>query len=108
LINRNQSDAFINGFNSWRVALEKKRGFKQHETSAVHMTATVAYHEFKQREKSGLSVIHVADKGRDVQIRKNRNRLIKISSAILLCGRQMIPLRGHEEHAESVSNYFTL
>ena len=52
------------------------------------------------REKSQSTVINLVDKGRMEQIRKNRERLIKIPSTIFLCGRQMIPLRGHEEHAE--------
>jgi hypothetical protein len=102
LINRNQSDAFINGYNQWKYALENKRGLKQHETSAAHLTATAAYHEFLLREKTGSTVLNVADRGRNEQIRKNRDRLIKIASTILLCGRQMISLRGHEEHRESV------
>ncbi len=102
MLNRNQSDAFINEYSQWKYALEKKRGLKQHETSAAHLTATAAYHDFLLREKTGSTVVNVIDRGRNEQIRKNRNRLIKISSTILLCGRQMIPLRGHEEHRELV------
>ena len=85
-----------------KLRLRKKRGLKQHETSTVHLTATAAYHEFLLREKSGSSVVNLVDRGRNEQIRKNRSRLMKISSTILLCGRQMIPIRGHEEHTESV------
>ncbi|CAF4092977.1 unnamed protein product [Rotaria sordida] len=68
---------------------------------AAHLTAVSNYNEFVIREKSKLTVINVADHGRVEQIRRNRERLIKIASAILLCERQMIPLRGHLEHAES-------
>ncbi|CAF4290953.1 unnamed protein product, partial [Rotaria sordida] len=101
MINRNQSDAFLKGFNNWKIVLEKKKGLKLHETSVAHLTAVSNYNEFAIREKSKLTVINVADHGRIEQIRRNRERLIKIASAILLCGRQMIPLRGHLEHAES-------
>jgi len=102
LINRNQSDSFIKGFRNWKYALENKRGFKQHEISAVHITAKAAYQEFVFREKAGSTVANVIDKGRKEQIRKNRSQLTKISSTILLCSRQMIPLRGHDEDLELV------
>ena len=101
LLNRNQSDSFITGFNSWKRALAKKKGFNQHETSVAHVTAAANYNEFLMREKLNLTPVDVIKKGRAEQIRKNRNRLIKISSTLLLCARQMIAIRGHEEHSES-------
>ena len=54
------------------------------------------------RKKSQSNVVNVADKARIEQIRKSGERLIKISSTIWLCARQMIPLRGHDENTESV------
>lgn len=108
MTNRNQSDAFLTGYNNWKNAVGSNRGFKQHETAAAHITATFNYNEFIIREKSKSNVINLVDKARVEQIRKNRERLIKISSTIWLCARQMIALRGHDEHAESVSKYPTL
>lgn len=108
MTNRNQSDAFFTGYNNWKNALGSNRGFKQHETAVAHVTATFNYNEFIIRKKSKSNVVNVIDKARAEQIRKNRERLIKISSTIQLCARQMIALRGHDEHAESVSNYPTL
>ncbi|CAF4003689.1 unnamed protein product [Rotaria sordida] len=93
LINRNQSDAFLRGYNNWKNALVKNRRFHQHQTSTAHITATLNYNQFLVREKSQLSVVNVIEHGRIEQIRKNRNHLIKISSVILLCARQMISLR---------------
>ena len=37
MINRNQSDVFLTGYNNWKHALGTERGFKQHETSAAHI-----------------------------------------------------------------------
>ncbi|CAF1388545.1 unnamed protein product [Rotaria sordida] len=102
LINQNQSDAFLRGYNNWKNALVKNRRFHQHQTSTAHITATLNYNQFLVREKSQLSVVNVIEHGRIEQIRKNRNHLIKISSVILLCARQMISLRGHDKHEESV------
>ncbi|CAM4938755.1 unnamed protein product [Rotaria socialis] len=71
-INRFQSDAFTTGFNSWRRALEKDRGFDKHVKSVLHNGAN----------------------------QKNRAKLMKICSTILLCARQMIALRGHVENED--------
>ncbi|CAF1470107.1 unnamed protein product [Adineta steineri] len=101
MINRNQSDAFLKGFHNWKIALEKNKGLKLHESSTAHITATHNYSEFVKREQSKLNVLNIVDQGRLEQIRKNRERLIKIASTILLCGRQMISLRGHQEDDES-------
>lgn len=79
-----------------------KKGLSKHEASVVHIKATANYNEYILREKSKLNVIDVVDKGRIEQIRKNRERLVKIASTIFLCARQMIPLRGHFENEESV------
>jgi hypothetical protein len=108
MINRIQSDVFVlKGFNNWKIALEKKKGLRLHETTLAHLTATSNYKEFVIRKKSKLTVINVADQGKAEQIRKNRERLIKIASAILLCARQMIALRSHYEHEELVFKKFT-
>ncbi|CAF4742728.1 unnamed protein product, partial [Rotaria sp. Silwood2] len=100
LINRNQSDAFIIGYNNWKHALGKNRRFQLHETSTAHIQATSNHNQFRIREKSKETIINIMDKGRLEQIRKNRERLIKSSSVIHLCCRQMISLRGHEEHQQ--------
>ena len=104
-INRNQSDSFLTGYNNWKNALDKSRGFTKHEISVAHTIATANYNEYLAREKSKSTVMNVVDKGRLEQIRKNRERLIKIASTILLCGRQLISLRDHEEHSQSVNEY---
>ncbi len=102
MINRNQSDAFLKGYNNWKNVLDKKKGLPKHEASVVHVKATVNYNEYILRKKSKLNVIDIVDKRRIERIRENRERLVKVASTIFLCGRQMIPLRGHFENEESV------
>ena len=95
---RHQRDAFTTcGFNNWTRALAKDRGFDKHVKSQTHITSSANFLEYQSRRKSGTSVINVLEKSHAEQILYNRNKLIKISSAILLCAKQMIALRGHDE-----------
>ena len=94
---RIQNDAFILGFNVWRRALERDRGFDKHAKSIFHVQATSNYEEYKRRLQSSSNVLDLLNKSRMEQINQNRAKLIKICSTVLLCARQMISLRGHEE-----------
>ncbi|CAF4677174.1 unnamed protein product [Rotaria sp. Silwood2] len=98
---RLQSDAFTTGFNGWKRALETDRGFDQHVKSSFHIVATKNYDEYKKRLQSNASIINLLDKSRAELIKENRAKLMKICSTVLLCARQMIALRGHEENGES-------
>jgi hypothetical protein len=53
---------------------------------------------FKLRQELQLTVIHSLDSGRNLLVRRNRNRLIKIASTLLLLAKQMIAIRGHVEN----------
>lgn len=93
-----QTGAFTNnGYKNWRKALDKSKGFDQHLKSYGHVLAANNYTVYQQREQSQSNVINVLDKGRIEQIRKNRERLTKIASTLLLCSRQCIGIRGHDE-----------
>jgi hypothetical protein len=46
---------------------------------------------------SDQSVLAVQIRGREETIRRNRARIRKIASALLLCARQSISTRGHDE-----------
>ncbi|CAF0990826.1 unnamed protein product [Adineta steineri] len=97
-VNRNQSDAFTSGYCNWKNAMTKTQGFRKHELSVSHKFATSNYQQFVLRTNSQTTVKDVLDKGRIELIRKNRQRLSKIASAVLLCARQSIALRGHDEN----------
>ena len=53
---------------------------------------------YKQQQGTNSNVLKQIDHGRAILIRKNRDRLIKISSTLLFLARQMISFRGHEEN----------
>lgn len=95
---RNQRDAFTTcGFDNWKRALAKDRGFDKHVKSQTHITALANFLEYQSRLKSNTSVLNILQKSHSEQILYNRSKLIKICSAILLCAKQMIGLRGHDE-----------
>ncbi|CAF0853494.1 unnamed protein product [Didymodactylos carnosus] len=99
---RTQRDAFTTcGFNNWNRALANDRGFDKHVNCQSHITSLANFSEYKSRQKSNTSVINVLEKQRAEQILYNRSKLIKISSAILLCAKQLIALRGHDERIDS-------
>ncbi|CAF2115220.1 unnamed protein product [Rotaria magnacalcarata] len=98
---KNQCNAFLNGFSNWRKALDMNKGFKQHESSEGHLCAAINYRESLLRSNNQASVIDVLEIGRSQKVKRNRERLSKIASTILLCAKQMIPLRGHRENETS-------
>lgn len=50
------------GFNSWKNALEKQKGFHRHEKSATHVAAVTAMNEKKHRQESGATVSELLSK----------------------------------------------
>lgn len=95
----NIGDAFTScGYNNWKRALENGSGFQKHEQSQLHVIATKNFESFKLRQQLNLSVINSLDNGRNLLVRRNRDRLIKIASTLLLLAKQMIAFRGHEEN----------
>ncbi|CAF3577936.1 unnamed protein product [Rotaria sp. Silwood1] len=99
---RIQRDSFtVGGFNNWKRALAPDRGFDRHVKSQTHIISSANFFEYQSRQKSNTTVIHVLEKSRADQIRNNRNKLINISSAILLCAKQLLALHGHDESIDS-------
>lgn len=100
---KNQSDSFVvGGFKNWKHSLTKGHGFQKHEVSIAHRQATANYQQYRSRSTNQTTVLDVLDRGRIEQIHKNRQRLLKIASALLFCARQMISIRGHDENERSV------
>ncbi len=64
------------------------------------------YLSCKQREETDSSVIKKLDSSRAIQIRKNRDRLVKISSTLHFLARQMISFRSHEENEQYINSAY--
>ncbi|CAF3130794.1 unnamed protein product [Rotaria socialis] len=101
LNNRDQCDSFLRGFCKWKRAFCRKQGFLKHQSRRSHIIAEKNHKEYIIRTKSGSSIVQVIDKSRNEIIKNNRQRLMKIISALHLCARQMISIRGHDESEES-------
>ena len=91
---------FKQPFRSWAVAI---RRFHDHAAkSAVHKTATLRCCQFKAVMENKESSIKVkCDTAVLRQVELNRKKLLPIVEAIILCGRQNIPLRGHRDDSSS-------
>jgi len=94
-------------FNNWKKALGKNTGLTKHASSQTHITPTKNYFSCKQREKTNSNVLHKLDFGRVIQIRKNRDRLIKICSTLHLLAPQMISYREHDECERYVNSTYS-
>ena len=90
----------VTGFNNWKKALTKQSGLIKHASSQSHITAAKNYLSYKQQQQTDSNVLKKLDSSRAIQIRKNRDRLIKICSKLRLLARQMISFRGHEENEQ--------
>ena len=88
----------MRGFNSWKHAFSANQGFVNHENSQSHKLAEINYKEYISRTSSATTVLQVIDKSRNELIKRNREKLIKITSTLSLCAGQMIAIRGHEEN----------
>eukprot|EP00112_Aurelia_sp_Birch-Aquarium-sp1_P017236 Seg3978.1 transcript_id=Seg3978.1/GoldUCD/mRNA.D3Y31 product="52 kDa repressor of the inhibitor of the protein kinase" protein_id=Seg3978.1/GoldUCD/D3Y31 len=86
---------------AWSSALQK---FSDHAVnSQVHRTATILSSEFKRyMDQSSTPIDIQLDTLKNEQVRKNREKLRPIVDAVILCGRQNIPLRGHRDDARHV------
>ena len=101
----NADDAFTtSGFNNWKKSWDKRGGLIKHELSQSHIVATKNYLSYKQRQETDSSVVKKLDSSRAIQIRKNRDRLMKICSTLHVLARQMISFRGHEENQQYVNS----
>ena len=93
------ADTFTtSGFSNWKNALGKAGGLTKHAASQSHLLSAKNHESFKRVREANSNVINKLDHGRVIQIRKNRDRLIKICSTLHLLARQMISFRGHDEN----------
>ena len=86
----------------FRIWSNGPRKFRDHwQKSPRHRTATAAIRCFRQEVANKSKAIDVQlNKIVDSQIKENREKLIPIIGAIILCGRQNIALRGHRDDAQ--------
>ena len=101
-----QGDAFLRkGYQNWKHALEKTRGFQKHEMSQAHKEATIRYVKSSSNQPD---VVDMVSSEAEKQRFKNRQMLLKILTNIRFLARQGLPLRGSwnkEYNIEIDSNF---
>jgi hypothetical protein len=88
----------VRGLNRWKRAFGANSGFLRHQASQSHIKAQWNYQEHRARRSLGSSVGQVINKAHIEEVKRNREKLVRIVSTLNLCARQMIALRGHDEN----------
>lgn len=84
---------------NWQVAL--KRCHNHANKSQLHHTATIRASQFRSfMEQKQIPIDQQLSQAMSEQVKKNRDKLIPIIEAIILCERQNIPLRGHRDDSK--------
>ncbi|KAL4090644.1 hypothetical protein QTP88_025438 [Uroleucon formosanum] len=79
--------------------------FRKHSTCDYHVTSVVKSDQFLDIfTKKQPSIIEAICVDRNVQIQENRKKLVPIIECIILCGRQEIALRGHNDSGKMCVN----
>ena len=90
------------GFHDWKHATGQKGILINHNNSLSHKQALVAWEQFKTTQDRG-SVAEQLGSNRAQQIRKNRHYIKSIAEILLLCSKQEISFRGHDESENSLN-----
>ena len=99
--------AFIGaGFNSWKKALEKGRGFRQHNESQSHSHAEKSYRDFMDGKAIDTQLSEEKDREvsrRQEVVRRNRQTVQRIFNVVRFIARLALPFRGHDETQHSLN-----
>ena len=75
----------------------------KHDTSYSHKQSMLSWCEHTKNTKKSTTIADRIDSSRRARIEKNRHYLKTVAEILLLCGRQDLALRGHNE-SQSSSN----
>ena len=89
------------GYSDWKHATAKNGALEKNNSCHQHRLAMVAWSDFTKNQKEGTSISNRLDKSRASQIEKNRHYIATVAEVVLLCARQNIPFRGHDESSIS-------
>ena len=89
------------GFCDWKHALGKAGAIIVHNKSITHKQATISWKEFTKNTTKHTSIADRLDSLRQQEIKNNRHYVKCICEILLLCARQELALRGHDESIES-------
>ena len=94
------------GFDSWKKALEKGRGFRKHGESQSHSHAEKSYRDFIEGKAVDMQLSEERDREvsrRQETVRRNRQTLQRVFSVVRFIARLSLPFRGHDETQQSLN-----
>ena len=93
------------GFSDWRKINDAEKGVKAHFQSISHKEAFIKCTKFEKECKRGISeVLALSNTRRQRQADVNKKNLEATVETIRLCGKQMLPLRGHRETVDDADD----
>ena len=90
------------GFRDWKHATGATGVFQKHANCITHKRSLVAWQQFLASEKN-LSVAEQLGISRAEQIKKKRHYIMSIIEVLILCSKQEIAFRGHDEGETSLN-----
>ena len=90
------------GFRDWKHATGTKGVLSTHNNCFFNKESMIAWEQFKSTATTG-SVAEQLGSNRAEQIKKNRHYIKTVAEVQLLCCKQELSLRGHDESSESLN-----
>lgn len=85
------------GYRDWKHATGKNGALEKHDNCRSHRQAMVSWVDYEKNSSQETSVAQRLDSSRSALIAQNKHYLKTVVDVLLLCARQNIPLRGHDE-----------
>lgn len=89
------------GLKDWKHATGKKGRLCEHERSATHMEAVVSWEQYKLNHQRGTTIGQRLDNLGKQAIKDNRHFIKTVAAILLVCAKQEIAIRGHDEREDS-------
>lgn len=89
---------YNNGFKIWQ---KRSASLKSHHESVGHKFALETWSEFKQKQKSGVRIANMLDKGHSELVMENRKYMEAVVECLCYTACQEIAERGHSVGKES-------
>lgn len=90
------------GFSDWKHATGAFGALAKHDKCHTHREIMLNWAQFLSMKETGTSVANQLSSARQEQVKKNRFYIKSVSEVILLCARNDIALRAHNESAVSI------
>ena len=91
------------GYRDWKHATGKNGALEKHDKCQSHHQAMLSWIDFQNNSSQEKSVAQRLDRSRSTMIEQNKHYMKTVVEVLLLCARQNIPMRGHDESDSSTN-----